>query len=78
VTEAAGQAANGAEKIPVTLQQDESDGDDGLIVPGTPLPTGEFHGGTTITPALRTPDRLHGSLNLVLSLASEPEDSPEL
>jgi hypothetical protein len=32
---------------------------------------------TTMILALRTPERLHRSLNLVPSLASEPEDSPE-
>jgi hypothetical protein len=60
--EAAEQAANRAEKAaarPLTLQQDESDGDDGIIVPGTPLPMGEPQGGTTITLALRTPKRLY-------------------
>ena len=74
------QAANRAEKAaarPLTPQQGESDGDDGIIVPGTPLPMGESQGGTTITLALRTPKRLHRSLNLVPSLVSKPEDSPE-
>jgi hypothetical protein len=52
-------------------------GDDGTIVPETPLLMGESQGGTTITLALCTPERLHGSLDLVPSLASEPEDSPE-
>ena len=78
--EAAEQAANRTEKAAarsVTPQQDKSDGDDGIIVPRTPLPMGESQGGTTITLALRTPERLHGSLNLIPSLASEPEDSPE-
>ena len=79
-TEAAEQAANRAEKAtarPLTPQQDESDGDDGIIVPGTPLPMGKSQGGTTITLALRTPERLHRSHNLVPSLASEAPDSPE-
>jgi hypothetical protein len=42
--EAAEQAADKAEKAvtrPPTPQQDESDGDDGIIVPGTPLFIGE-------------------------------------
>ena len=38
---------------------------------------GESQGGTTITLALRTPERLHRSLNLIPSLVSKPEDSPE-
>jgi hypothetical protein len=38
---------------------------------------GESQRGPTITLALRTPERLHRSLNLVPSLAFEPEDSPE-
>ena len=79
-TEAAEQAADKAEKAEarqLTPQQDESDRDDGTIVPGTPLPMGESQGGTTITLALRTPEHLHRSPNLVPSLASEPEDSPE-
>jgi hypothetical protein len=38
---------------------------------------GESQGGPTITLALRTPERLHRSLNLVPSLVSKPEDSPE-
>ena len=38
---------------------------------------GESQGGTTITLALRTPDRLRRALNLVPNLASESEDSPE-
>ncbi len=78
--EAAEQAANRAEKAaarPLTPQQDESDGDDGIIVPGTPLPMGESQGGATITLALRTAERLHRSHNLVPSLASEGPDSPE-
>ena len=78
--EAAKQAANKAEKAaarPLTPLQDNSDGDDGIIVPRTPLPIGESQGGTTITLALRTPERLHRAYNLVPSLASEGPDSPE-
>ena len=45
---AAEQVANRAEKAaarPLTPQQDESDGDDGIIVPRTPPPMGESQGG---------------------------------
>ena len=74
--EAAEQAANKAERAaarPLTPEQNESE-DDGLM---TPLPIGESQGGTTITLALRTPERLHRSHNLVPSIAYEALDSPE-
>jgi hypothetical protein len=38
---------------------------------------GESQGGTTITLALLIPERPYRSLNLVLSLVSKPEDTPE-
>jgi hypothetical protein len=38
---------------------------------------GESQGGTTITLALQTPERLHRSHNLIPSVASEASDSPE-
>ena len=38
---------------------------------------GESQGGTTITLALRTPEYLHRSHNLVPSVASEAPGSPE-
>jgi len=60
--EAAKQAANKAEQVtsrPVLPQQEESDWEDGVVVPGTPPSTaGESRGGTTITLAMRTPERL--------------------
>jgi hypothetical protein len=75
--EAAEQAANRAEKAaarPLTPEQDEINEDDG---PGTPLFIGESQGGTTITLALRTPERLYRSHNLVPSLASDAPNSSE-
>jgi hypothetical protein len=60
--EVAQQAANKAEKAatrPVTPSQAESDEDDGIVDPSTPPRlVGESQGGTTITLALRTPERL--------------------
>ena len=69
--EATKQAANKAEKA--AAQPLESDDDS----PGTPPLIGESQGGTTITLALRTPERLHRSHNLVPSIAYEALDSPE-
>ena len=70
------QAANKAEKAAarsLTPEQDKINEDDS---PGTPL-IGESQGGTTITLALRTPEHLYRSHNLVPSLASEAPDSSE-
>ena len=82
--EAAEQVADEAERAaarPVTSRQDESDGDDGILVPGTPPNAseiaGESQGGTSITLAIRTPERLRGPSDLVLQVASEPDSSPE-
>ena len=82
--EAAEQRANKAERaaaMPVTPRQDESDEDDGILVPGTPLNVGELagesQGGTSITLAIRTPERLRGPPNLIPQVISEPESSPE-
>ena len=79
--EAAKQAANKAEQVtsrPVLPQQEESDWEDGVVVPGTPPSTaGESRGGTTITLAIRTPERLQGSPDLTPTLTSESENSPE-
>jgi hypothetical protein len=78
--EAAEQAANKAERAaarPVTPQQDESDEEGGVLAPDTPPTLGESQGGTTITLAIRTPERLQGPPDLVPTLALEPEDSPE-
>jgi hypothetical protein len=82
--EAAEQVADEAERAaarPVTSRQDESDGDDGILVPGTPPNAseiaGESQGGTSITLAIRTPERLRGPPDLVLQVASEPDSSPE-
>ena len=71
------QAANRAEKAAarsLTPEQDKINEDDSS---GTPLFIGESQGGTTITLALRTPERLHRSYNLVPSIASEAPDSSE-
>jgi hypothetical protein len=87
-TEAAEQAANRAERAaarPIVHYENESDGEEGILVPGTPpgpqgaagLVAGESHGGTTITLSLRTPDRLRGPPELVPTLAPSPEASPE-
>jgi hypothetical protein len=82
--EAAKQVADQAERAaarPVTSRQDESDGDDDILVPGTPPNAseiaGESQGGTSITLAIRTPERLRGPSDLVLQVASEPDSSPE-
>ena len=48
-----------------------------MIVPGTPLPASESQGGTTITLAIRTPERLRGPLSLIPMPISSPEESPE-
>ncbi len=69
------QAANKAEKTAarsLTPEQDENNEDDG---PGTPLQ--ESQGGTTITLALRTPERLYKAYNLASFLASEGPDLSE-
>jgi hypothetical protein len=47
------------------------------VVPGTPPVAGESQGGTSITLAIRTPERLRGPPNLVPTLLSEPEFEPE-
>ena len=82
--EAAEQAADKAERAaarPVTPEQDESDRDDGILIPGTPPGAGEIlgesQGGTSITLAIRTPERLRGPPDLVPQVASEPDSSPE-
>jgi hypothetical protein len=74
--EAAEQTANRAEKAaarPLTPEQNDSEDDN----PRTPLPIRESQGGTTITLALRTSERLHRSHNLVPSVACEALDSSE-
>ena len=69
--EAAEQAANKAEKAAAQpAQQDKSNGDNDMIV-------GESQGGTTITLALRTPERLQRSHNLISSTPSEASDTSE-
>ena len=76
-------AANKAEKVAaqsLTPQQDKGNGDNDIEVPRTPRPVGESQGGTTITLALRTPDRpynLASSAPSEASDASEASDSPE-
>ena len=56
----------------------ESSDDEDFLTSGTPPPRpGESQGGTTITLALRTPERLRGPPELIPTLASEPEASPE-
>ena len=75
--EAAEQTANKAEKTAarsLTPEQNENNEDDG---PGTPLCIGESQGGTTITLALRTPERLRRVYNFASSLAFEGPDSSE-
>jgi hypothetical protein len=68
--EAAEQAANKAEKTAAQPpQQDKSNGDNNII--------GESQGGTTITLALRTPERLQRSHNLISSTPSEASDTSE-
>ena len=72
---AAEQAANKAEKTTarsLTPEQDKNNEDDN---PGTPL--WESQGGTTITLALRTPERLRRAYNFASSLAFEGPDSSE-
>ena len=78
--EAAEQAADKAERAatrPVPPRQDECEEDQGILVFGTPPPPGESQGGTTITLTMRTPERLRGPPDLIPTLASEPESSPE-
>jgi hypothetical protein len=73
--EAAEQAADKAEQAASRPVQEESDWEDGVVVPGTSPPTaGESQRGTTITLAIRTPER---PPDLAPTLASESEDSPE-
>jgi hypothetical protein len=55
----------------------ETASDEDIIVPGTPSIGGESQGGTTITLAIRTPERLRGPSDLIPTLTSEPEDSPK-
>ena len=47
-----------------------------IIVPNTP-PAGEYHGGINITLAIRTPERLQGSPELIPTLTCEPQGTPE-
>jgi hypothetical protein len=86
--EAAKQAADRAEAAaarPIIYYNDESDEEEGILIPGTPpglqaapgVVAGESQGGTTITLSLRTPERLRGPPDLVPALAHEPEASPE-
>jgi hypothetical protein len=78
--EAAERAAGQVERaaiIPVTPRQDESDEDNDVLVPGTPPFAGESQGGTSITLAIRTPERLRGPPDLVPQVASETDSSPE-
>jgi hypothetical protein len=78
--EAAEQAADMAERAearPIVHYGDESDGEESILVPGTPsgpqgaarLVAGESQGGTTITLSLRTPKRLRGPPDLVRTRA---------
>ena len=79
-TEAAEQAANKAEKAaarPPTPQQDKGNEDNNIVVPKISRPVGESQGGTTITLALRTPECLSRSYNLVSSALSEASDTSE-
>jgi ribosomal 50S subunit-recycling heat shock protein len=79
--EVAEQAANKAEKAatrPVTPGQVESDEDDGIVVASTPPRfAGESQGGTTITLAIRTPERLRPPPELTPALEASPEVPPE-
>jgi hypothetical protein len=86
--EAAEQAADRAEKAaarPTVHNEDESDGEEGILVPGTPpgpqgaasLAAGESQGGTIITLSLRTPERLRGPPGLIPTITLSPEASPE-
>ena len=78
--EAAEQAADKVERVaarPVPPRQDECEEDRGVLVFGTPPPPGEFQGGTTITLAMRIPERLRGPPDLIPTPAFEPESSPE-
>ena len=47
-----------------------------IIVPNTP-PAGEYQGGINITLAIRTPELLQGSPELIHTLASEPQGTPK-
>ena len=74
--EAAEEAANKAEKAAtrlVPLRQNECEEDQGILVFGTPPPPGESQGGTTITLAMRTPERLRGPPDMIPTLAFEPK-----
>jgi hypothetical protein len=48
-----------------------------VIVPTTPPLSGEPQGGTTITLAIRTLERLQGPLELIPERASESQGTPE-
>ena len=81
-SKAAEQAADKAKRAvarPATPQRDESDVEDGMLVPGTPPTLGEFQEGTTNTLAMRTSERLQRPPILVptLALELEFEDSSE-
>jgi hypothetical protein len=78
--EAAERAADKAERaviILVTVRQDASDEDDDVLVPDTSPFAGKSQGGTSITLAIKTPERLRGPPDLVPQIASEPGSSPE-
>ena len=71
--EAAEQAINRAEKVvarPLAPQQDKSNRDNDILI-------GESQGGTIITLALRTPERLYRFYNLISSTLSEASDTSE-
>ena len=86
--EAAEIAANQAErsnKVAGTPREDTPGGDDGeIMVPATPprpagqpQVAGESQGGTTITLALRTPDRLRPGPDLAPRVLSAPGTEPK-
>ena len=46
-------------------------------MPGTPPLAGESQGGTTVTSAIRTPERLRGTPELIPALAPEAQGTSE-
>jgi len=74
------QSSKVSHKQPGREDTPESSGADEIIIPRTPERAGESQGGTTITLALRTPERLRAGPDLAprLSPPLEPESSWQL
>jgi hypothetical protein len=72
------QSSRAAGERPARETTPENSSDEDVMVPGTPSrPTGESQGGTTITLALRTPERLRTGPDLAPTAVPTHISSPE-